>query len=270
MTARPHDANGLRDRATRPKRKETSVTPDRRQSRLARLIAVTSLLAGAVALIAQAGTGIAAAGSRVEAFCKVNVAIDASPEGPTRRLLERFRDTAPAAIADTVDGAVTTFQDKGEAAFEDPAFAAALAEIDQFVVDNCGYETVDVAMGDYSFEGIPQTLDKGVVAFTLRNEGAELHEFVVGRLKGDATLDDILELPADAPEKDRKKLLQEVPGGGFASPGQSDLALIDFKKTGRYVALCFIPVGSTPDAQDEGSGPPHAHEGMTAEFRVTS
>ena len=65
----------------------------------------------------------------------------------------------------------------------------------------------------------------------------------MGRLKGDATLDDILELPADASEKDRKKLLQDVAGGGFAAPGQSDLALNDFKKTGRYVALVLHSSG---------------------------
>jgi hypothetical protein len=218
----------------------------------------------------QVGSAFAVTGGDLAAFCKANVAIDAASEGPTPRLLERLRDTAPPAIADTVDSAVTTFEEKGEAAFDDPAFVAAIAEIDQFVVDECGYESVEVVMGDYSFEGVPQSVSKGVVAFSLSNEGAELHEFVVGRLKGDATLDDVLALPEDASEKERRALVQEVRGGGFAYPDQSDLALINLKRTGRYVALCFIPVGSTPDAPDGGSGPPHAHEGMTAEFRVTS
>ena len=87
-------------------------------------------------------------------------------------MLQKFRDSAPADIAQTVDDVVTMFEDQGEAAFEDPTFAAKIAEIDQYVVDNCGYETVDVSMGDYSFTGIPETLDKGVVAFTLSNDGA--------------------------------------------------------------------------------------------------
>jgi hypothetical protein len=218
----------------------------------------------------QAGVGVAATGGGAAAFCKVNLAVDASPEGPTPKLLQKFRDTAPADIAQDVDDAVTTFEDQGEEAFEDPTFAAKIAAIDQYVVDNCGYQTVDVSMGDYSFTGVPESLDKGVAAFVLSNDGAELHEFVVARLKGDTTVDDILSLPEDASAKERKKLVQEVPGGGFAAPGQSDVALISFKKPGRYVALCFIPVGSTPDAEEGGDGPPHAHEGMTAEFTVNS
>lgn len=217
----------------------------------------------------QAGVGVAATGGGVAAFCKVNLAVDASPEGPTPKLLQRFRDTAPADIAQAVDDAVTMFEDEGEEAFENPAFVAAIAEIDQYVVDNCGYETVDVSMGDYSFTGIPDSLDKGVVAFVLSNDGAEFHELSVVRLKGDTTVDDILALPEDAKAKERNKLVQEVPGGGFAAPGQSDVALINLKKPGRYVALCFIPVGTTPDAEDGGDGPPHAHEGMTAEFTVS-
>ena len=154
---------------------------------------------------------------------------------------------------------------------------AAIAEIDQFVVDECGYQTVDVTMADYSFEGIPARLDTGVVAFSLRNEGAELHEFTVGKLKGDATLDDILDLPADASEKELGKLMQPVPGGGFAFPGESDVALIDFKKSGKYVALCFIRVGTTPEAaaaaddeteEGDSGGTLHAHEGMAVQFSV--
>ena len=235
---------------------------------LRKFVAVFAALGCGLAM--QAGVGVAATGGGLAAFCKVNLAVDASPEGPTPKLLQRFRDTAPADIAQTVDDAVTAFEDDGEAAFEDPTFAANIAAIDQYVVDNCGYETVDVSMGDYSFTGIPESVDKGVVAFVLSNDGAEVHEFIVARLKGDTTVDDILALPEDATAKERKKLVQEIPGGGFAAPGQSDVALISLKKPGQYVALCFIPVGSTPDAADGGDGPPHAHEGMTAEFTVNS
>jgi hypothetical protein len=231
-------------------------------------------IAGCVVVI-QTGSAVAA-DANVTAFCRTNLALEKSDQ-PSRRLLERMRTTAPDEIADTVDSAVTIFQEQGEAAFEDPAFQSAVADIDQFVVDECGYKSVDVTMADYSFEGIPSRLDKGVVAFSLRNEGTELHEFSVGRLKGDATLDDILDLPADASEKQLAKLVQPVRGGGFAFPGQSDVALVDFEKSGKYVALCFIPVGTTPEAaaaaeneSEEGgpSGTPHFHEGMAVQFNV--
>ena len=212
-----------------------------------------------------------ATGSGTKRFCKLNLAVDTTPDEPSRRLLNQLRAAAPSEIADAVDEAVTTFQDLGEEAFEDPTFQAALAEIDQFVLDSCGYDTVDVSMQDYSFNGIPAEIEKGVVAFDLTNDGTEVHEMAILRLKGKTTIDDILEVPEDAPEKAFRKLVQEVPGGGFAFPGQSDVALVNLEKPGRYVALCFIPVGTTPDAGEEGgSGPPHFHEGMAAEFEVTT
>ena len=225
-----------------------------------------------VALVTAFGVMPAGAGEgNVKKFCKTNVAIDTAEEGPSDRQLERFRDTAPPEIAETVDEAVTIFQEEGEDAFEDEAFNALLAEVDQFVIDNCGYQQITVRMQDYAFEGIPEEIEKGTIAFSVLNEGEELHEFVVLRLKGDATLDDLLELPEDASEEDFGELASEVRGGGFAFPGDSDLALMKLKKTGTYVAICFIPVGSTPDTVDQegGDGPPHFTEGMAAEFEVT-
>jgi hypothetical protein len=223
------------------------------------------LVAGLAATPAAAGEG------NVKAFCKASLAIDTVEEDPSERLLNRLRNSAPPEIADTVDSAVSIFEEQGEAAFEDPTFQAAIADWDQYVLENCGYEQVDVTMEDYSFTGLPDEIEKGTIAFNLTNEGAELHEFTVFRLRGDATLDDILALPEDATEDDFAELARPVPGGGFAFPDASDVALIKLRKTGEYVALCFIPVGSTPDAGEEGGdGPPHFTEGMAAEFEVTS
>jgi hypothetical protein len=225
----------------------------------------------AVATVFGASAAVAGEGN-VKKFCKTWVAVDSAEEGPSDKQLEKLRDTAPPEIADTVDAAVTQFEEEGEDAFEDDAFIALLAEVDQFVIDNCGYQQITVRMQDFAFEGLPEEVEKGTVAFSVLNEGEELHEFVVLRLKGDATLDDLLELPEDAAEEDFEELVSEVPGGGFAFPGDSDLALVKLKKTGTYVAICFIPVGSTPETADEegGSGPPHFTEGMVTEFEVTS
>ena len=176
------------------------------------------MMSATVAVGLMAGPGVATGGN-TKRFCRLNLAVDTSPDAPSRRLLNQLRAAAPSEIADTVDEAVTTFQELGEAAFEDPAFQAAIAEMDQYVLDNCGYDTVDVSMQDYSFNGVPSTLKKGVVAFNLTNDGAEVHEMSVVRLKGKTTIDDLLEVPADAPEKAFRKLVQEVPGGGFAFRG---------------------------------------------------
>jgi hypothetical protein len=187
------------------------------------------IMFASVVTAASAGAG---GGGGVQQFCKVNLAVDQAPEGPNKRLLRQLRNTAPDAIADAVATGTRLFQEEGEAAFENQ-------------------------------------VEKGTTAFNLTNDGQELHEFAVLRLKADATVDDLLQLPDDASEKEFGKLAAEVPGGGFAFPGDSDVALITMKKPGRYVAVCFIPVGTTPDAAEEGGeGPPHFTQGMTAEFEV--
>ena len=224
-----------------------------------------------VVLVATLGIAPAAAGSaNLKKFCKANVATDIAEDGPPQKALETMRATAPPDIAETVNTALDQFEEQGEAAFEDPAFEALIREIDQYVIDNCGYEVVEVSLQDYAFEGIPEEVEKGTVAFDITNEGTELHEIAFLRLKGDATLDDLKELPEDATEKQVAKLAAFVPGGGFAFPGGTDVALVPFKKTGRYLAICFIPVGSTPDTAEAGGGdgPPHFVEGMAAEFEV--
>lgn len=232
----------------------------------------------AVAALATVfGVSSASAGEGdLEQWCKTEVKLD-QVDAPTEKLLQKFRDTAPPEIAEQVDQGVTQFEEQGEDAFEDEAFVALITEIDQFAVDNCGYEVVDVVMGDYSFTGIPAEIEKGTVAFNLTNEGAELHEIAFLRLKGDATLDDVVA----AEEDEFDELATEVKGAGFAFPGASDVAFITFKKPGNYVALCHIPVGTTPESveAEEGGGeeheeggeeaPPHYTEGMAAEFEVT-
>ena len=231
-----------------------------------RRLTVCLAVVGLVTAFGASSAG--AAGGDVEKFCKTAIKVD-QVEEPGEKLLAKFSDTAPPEIVDTVDAAITQFQEEGEAAFEDEAFIALLAEIDQFVVDNCGFEVVDVTMQDYAFDGLPAELPTGTVALRLTNEGTELHEMHFHRLTGDSTLDDLLALGDDATEEDAEGLGPEIKGGGFAFPGASDVAFVTFKKPGTYVALCSIPVGSTPDAEEGGDGPPHFSQGMAAEFEVT-
>ena len=184
------------------------------------------------------------------------------------RLLDRAAETAPPEIADAVNVAVPAFKENPESAFEDPAVEEAVGQIEQFEYENCADEQVQVTFQDYAFVGLPGEIEKGTVGFELTNEGTEAHEIAFFRLKGDATLDDLLE----AEEDEFEDLAVEV-GGGFALPGATGYTTAAFKKTGNYAALCFIPVGTTPETieggGEGGTGPPHFTEGMAAEFEVT-
>ena len=61
----------------------------------------------------------------------------------------------------------------------------------------------------------------------------------------------------------------------FAEPGGTGQDVFDLSAAGDYVVVCFIPVGSTPEAIAEAEasgveveGPPHFTQGMFQEFTV--
>jgi hypothetical protein len=58
-------------------------------------------------------------------------------------------------------------------------------------------------------------------------------------------------------------------GGVAVCGGATSFLYTELKKPGRYAAVCFLPVGSTDQqALETADGPPHASEGMVAEFEV--
>ena len=105
-----------------------------------------------------------------------------------------------------------------------------------------------------------------VVNFT--NDGTELHEIILIRKNDDVTesFDELLALP----EKQAMKKTTEA-GAAFAFPGEEGQTVVDLA-AGEYIALCFIPVGLTPEVAasgEEPQGPPHFVEGMKVEFVVS-
>jgi len=234
---------------------------------------LVALTVAGLAVAFGAAPGVAAGSGDLKKFCKTNLAINKAfnSEQPdlekVNRLLDTAAATAPAEIADAVDIAVPAFKANPETAFEDPAVAEAVGQIDEFAATSCDYKEIDVTLQDYAFDGVPDEIKTGTVAFTLTNEGTEFHEFHVLRLKKGVTEDDL----AEAHEDDLADLGTTV-AGGFAPPGETTYAVAQLKKTGNYAAVCHIPVGSTDDASaqaaEEAGAPSHASEGMVAEFEV--
>lgn len=207
----------------------------------------------------------------IAAFCQAIVdtnevfAVEEPTPKKANAALDAIEESAPAELADAVSLAVPAFRPPAdpEQAFEDPAVGAAVVTIDQYVFDNCGYPGSEVTAIEYEFNGIPKTVKTGITLFKLTNEGAELHEMAIVRIKGDDKVKDLLKLS----EKKLDKKIEFV-GGTFAVQEESGVAYMDIKKPGRYLAVCFIPVGSVdPDVEIE-DGKPHALEGMVQEFKV--
>ena len=134
-------------------------------------------------------------------------------------------------------------------------------------------ETVEVTGVDYAFEGIDPEVAVGT-EFTFTNEGEEAHELVLMKINDGETrpIQELLELPEE-------EAMQAVTmkGVAVAAPGE-DGEVVDGElvadEAGNYVAICFIPVGTTempegpPAEGEEPSGPPHFTRGMLTEFTV--
>lgn len=96
---------------------------------------------------------------------------------------------------------------------------------------------VEVALTDYEFVGLPDTLDAGLVRFEAVNRGPSDHELEVLDADGEA-LGEIEAMP----------------------PGDSGSLEVDLEP-GRYTVQCILPVG-------DGTDDTHADRGMIDELEV--
>lgn len=165
-----------------------------------------------------------------------------------------------------------------------PEFNAAYNQLTAYVKDNCGFAVVEVLANEYAFGGLPTELASGPTVISLTNDGEEMHELVLLRKNDDvtATAEELFALP----EEELFSQVQPL-NGTIVAPGESGSVVVDLTP-GNYIAICFLPVGATPEMMDEmmaepavdasappasapmGSAPePHFVHGMIQEFTVT-
>lgn len=229
-----------------------------------------------------------ASGDEVAAFCDAGVAVNTTfteefaavdfENAPPEELEQTFADIASRLeplLTRAEQAATDDLQDEVETAVagarqsletgeepDDPAYDRAVRTIDEFLIAECDLQTHDVTADEYAFDGVPDEVDAGIVVFDLANEGEELHEMQLFRIN-----DDVDESVEDLLAQGEAALASVTPvGGPFAEPGDRAATFIGLEP-GRYGAVCFIPVGTTPDTED-ADGPPHFTEGMFAEFTV--
>jgi hypothetical protein len=241
------------------------------------------LLALVVALAAGACGGSHSAD--VTAFCDDYLAVNAlmsagRSEGDRAPWIEELTtglEDLEAGAPEEVSSAVTALanlvlepleamdQEGFFAATESPEFAENAAVVDEFVVAECGLDSVEVNAVDYAFEGDLDSLQAGEIAFDFNNNGSELQEMALIRINDDTTesLEELLQLPEE--EAQSKTTFT---GAAFATPGGNDVMYADLE-AGRYAIICFIPTGSTSiEDAETADGPPHFVNGMAREFTV--
>ena len=183
-----------------------------------------------------------AASPEAEAFCTAEMAVEAAVGGEDPAAIGPAIEALLAAAPDDEIGAtVQTVIDTFEA--EGPEFEAAYADLIDYMKANCGFAELDVAASEYSFSGVPTELPAGPIIVSLENTGEELHVIDFARVNDDVTLstDELLALP-----EEEVFTMVALVGGAFANPGATGYGVMDLTP-GRYLAVCPIPQGLTPE-----------------------
>ena len=210
----------------------------------------------ATATTAATDETAAAGGGDVDAFCQAELEAEAAANGEDPAAIEPAFEAAIAAAPEEIRPTVETLIGAAEEGQDNPDFEAAYAEVISYMKDNCGFTEVDAEATEYSFTGIEAELPAGPTIFTLQNNGEEVHELLVLQVNEGVTetVEELLALPEE--EAMTKTTFKTI---AFAFPGVTGYGTGDLEP-GRYLAICTLPQGATPEMLEEMSGPP---EGST-------
>lgn len=236
---------------------------------------------GSTDLTAAAPT---AAADFCEGFHGLDQAFAQAPEDPAELPTFIAEQVDPnlalveANIPTEVEAGVTTMVETVEgvkasgdmSAFQTEEFAAAQSEVYPFLAEGCGWQAVDTRAVDFTFEGMPETVEAGTSVITIENatESGEMHELVLIKVTDEAadmSAEDIVSLPEE--EAMAYADPASPPVAAFAAPGATGGISADLTP-GRYIYACFIPTGTT-SMEAPGTGQPHFMEGMVGELTVT-
>ena len=148
-------------------------------------------------------------------------------------------------------------------------------------------DVIAVTAVDFAYEDLPDNVPAGTRLTLANSAPSELHELVAFLLPDDETRP-TSELMSLSPEEMGALFAGEpatvllTPPGGDASDQIAAVGDGTLSETGRYLVLCGIPTGVSPDVylaaaaesgggppEIEGGGPPHLVHGMWAELTVT-
>jgi hypothetical protein len=201
---------------------------------------------------------------------EIGLAYQAFATDTLRPLVDDALATAPdeiiedgTAVSDAIDELIATGD---STAFDSDEVAEATARIHEFDLGSCGWESVSFSTVDYDFEDLPDSLEAGPVSFELQNDGTEAHELVLLRKDDGLTLstEELLALPQEEGES-----MVTFIGVAEPVPAGEGSHMVAELEPGDYVAVCFIPTGTTSFDGPPGDGPPHMAHGMFADLTVT-
>jgi hypothetical protein len=232
----------------------------------------------------EAGLSGGASAEEITAFCDAAFAADAASVGVEsgeatpddfEATLVTAEETAPDELAGAVGTMVTDARAMAAAPEEadgpppmpSEAYYPAAVQVSDYLSANCDVQTVDIEATNYAFAGI-EGVEAGPTVLKLDNQGTEFHEVVLMHVADgeERPFEELMELP----EEEVEALVTDA-GFVMAPPGAGNYVTAELDP-GRYIAICFVPVGATPEALASGAPLPeddgHFMHGMVADFEV--
>jgi hypothetical protein len=185
-------------------------------------------------------------------------------------MADRGRQLVSDADAATESG--TTQPQNGSPDIPPDSFFSAQVTASEYMAENCDYENVDVKATDHEFDGLDGDIKAGTALISFTNDGAEYHEIDVEKLKDgeQRSVEELLQLVETSP--DEASALVTPVALTFAPPGSGSYTIANLEP-GRYLAMCHIPVGATPEALEGGApldeSDAHLLHGMITDFTVS-
>ena len=164
--------------------------------------------------------------------------------------------------------AAATAEEEGPPPIPSPEYQAAGGRVGDFLVDSCDFGAVDISAKEYAFSDLPTDAAAGPTVIGFTNAGNEFHELILVKLADgeERPLEELLALP----DEEVDGLITDT-AFAFAPPDTATTVTADLDP-GRYVSICFVPVGITPAALESGAPlddtDGHFMHGMVDEFRV--
>lgn len=184
-------------------------------------------------------------------------------------LLDDIAASAPDELEDEVQTYRAAIEELAEAGdpsvFEDPDLEAAEQTSHAFDLEHCGWSTAEVVATDFAFGGLEESYAPGPLSIDLSNEGDEVHELLVVKVK-----DGVEETAEELVQLSQEEAFEKVDFVGNIdplAPGDEDYVVVDLEP-GRYVVTCFLPEGAVDMEHLDAEGMPHALSGMVAELTV--
>jgi hypothetical protein len=146
---------------------------------------------------------------------------------------------------------------------------------------------IAVTAVDFAYEDLPDSVPAGTRLTLANSAPSELHEIVAFLLPDDETrpVSELMSLPPDEMGSlfaGEPATVLLTPPGGDASDQIAAVGDGTLSEPGRYLVLCAIPTGVSPDLylaaaaesgggppEIEGGGPPHLVHGMWAALTVS-